>query len=453
MFSSAFLSILKIVVCCACFVSCFAEYVESIDNNTSNVLKLQHIHVLFRHGDRTPLVDPINKDVPFVTTWPLGPGQLTEKGILQEYELGRWLRKKYEDFIPEKYNGSDFHMRSTDVDRTLMSAQCVSAGVFHNSSSPLQPYGINWRPIPVHTVSQEADVLLSVAPCPFLDLLRGLEMKSEAAIETEKNHSALFELINRNLGVKIDRYNLWEVSDTLTCMEAHDMQFPDWCSEQVYKELIEVETFYWNLMFTSRTEILRLEIGVFLSAFVDHVTSVVDNTYSPIIKGPLSVQHLLAYSAHDTDVSYLLAALGVFDDHLVEYSAAVVLELLGPDPPAPSSYYRLRVLYKRGYPDDTGEYRVLPPCHGRSGEDGCPLDRVLRYLEPFLLKPDEHNIVCAVTQDSKDKRANPIPSYLVYSLLGVSLALCLIVGVSGSMFYRWRRCRSDMRFEQLLTSA
>ncbi|KAF6770566.1 hypothetical protein AHF37_09582 [Paragonimus kellicotti] len=336
MFSFALLTILKVAVHCACFVSCFIGFVESINNTTSNdPLKLQHIHVLFRHGDRTPVVDPINRDVPFVTIWPLGSGQLTEKGILQEYELGRWLRKKYEFFIPEKYNGSHFHMRSTDVDRTLMSAQCVSAGVFHNSSSPLQPYGINWRPIPVHTVSQEADVLLSVAPCPFLDVLRDLEMKSEAAIQTEKNHSALFELINRNVDVKIDRHNLWEVSDTLTCMESHDMQFPDWCSQQVYKELIDVETFYWNLMFTSSTEILRLEIGVFLSAFVDHVTSVVDNTYSPIIKGPLSVQHMLAYSAHDTDVSYLLAALGVFDDHLVEYSAAVVLELLGPDPPAP----------------------------------------------------------------------------------------------------------------------
>ncbi|KAF8570095.1 hypothetical protein P879_06217 [Paragonimus westermani] len=283
-------------------------------------------------------------------------------------------------------------------------------------------------------------------------------MQSEAAIQTEKNHSALFELVSRNVDEKIDRYNLWKVSDTLTCMEAHDMQFPDWCSEQVYRELLEVETFYWN-MFTSNTEILRLEIGVFLSAFVDHVTSVIENNCSPIIKGPLSVQHILAYSAHDTDVSYLLAALGVFDHHLVEYSAAVVLELLGPDPPAPSYNYRLRVLYKRGYPDDTGEYRVLPPCHDESGEDGCPLDRVLRYLEPLLLKPEEQKVVCTVTQDSKDKRAisrfnaNFIPSYLMYTVLGVSLALCLIVGVSANVFCRWRRRQSDMRFEQLLTSA
>ncbi|KAF8561965.1 hypothetical protein P879_10699 [Paragonimus westermani] len=163
MSSFAFLSILGIIVHCACFLSSFIESAVSSDKNTSDdSLKLQHIHVLFRHGDRTPLVDPINKDVPFITTWPLGSGQLTEKGILQEYELGQWLRKKYGNFIPEKYNGSDFHMRSTDVDRTLMSAQCVSAGVFHNSSSPLQPFGINWRPIPVHTVSQMTSLRRSV---------------------------------------------------------------------------------------------------------------------------------------------------------------------------------------------------------------------------------------------------------------------------------------------------
>ncbi|VDP29137.1 unnamed protein product [Echinostoma caproni] len=117
-------------------------------------LKLQHLHLLFRHGDRSPINRRIIDQSTFNKLWPHGYGQLTDIGIEQEFELGRWMRKKYGNFIPSEYNASDFHMRSTDIDRTLMSAESVIAGVFLNSSTPLAGYGIHWRPIPVHTVPE-----------------------------------------------------------------------------------------------------------------------------------------------------------------------------------------------------------------------------------------------------------------------------------------------------------
>ncbi|TGZ55466.1 hypothetical protein CRM22_010384 [Opisthorchis felineus] len=122
------------------------------DGDLPSCMKLQNVHILFRHGDRTPLGELLNDSVPFEETWPLGRGQLTDEGVLQGFKLGMWLRQKYDFYFKQQYNASDFYVRSTDYDRTLTSAQAVAAGLYPQKSSPLEPYGIQWKPIPVHGV-------------------------------------------------------------------------------------------------------------------------------------------------------------------------------------------------------------------------------------------------------------------------------------------------------------
>ncbi|KER33542.1 hypothetical protein T265_00653 [Opisthorchis viverrini] len=333
---------------------------------------------------------------PGITRRGHSPGQLTEKGIVQEFQLGQWIRQRYNEYIPSMYNGSELHMRSTDVDRTLMSAQAVAAGIYQNASSPLQDYGIPWRPIPVHTVRQEADVLLSIAKCPCLDVLRKIQMNSDAAISFEQSHRSLFELINKNMETaKIDRFNLMSLVDLFICMRAHNMSLPGWCTEEVFHEMVEVGKFFWA--YASTPDILRLEIGVFLDVFVHHLKSITNATNSSTVQGhQLSVQHTMAYSAHDTDVTYLLGAFGAFNNETIPYSAAIVFELIGPDPPSPIPTYQLRLNYKRGYLDTVGEYRTMAPCTGQPGESGCPLDLVLSYLESYSLDPDEFSQLAKV---------------------------------------------------------
>ena len=54
------------------------------------------------------------------TDWPVGPGQLTSRGKRQQFRLGEWLRRRYN---VTEYNERRVRVRSTDTDRTLMSAQ------------------------------------------------------------------------------------------------------------------------------------------------------------------------------------------------------------------------------------------------------------------------------------------------------------------------------------------
>lgn len=51
------------------------------------------------------------------------------------------------------------HIRSSDYNRTLMSAQANLAGLFPPSDGEKFDQSIGWQPIPVHTVPRDIDVV------------------------------------------------------------------------------------------------------------------------------------------------------------------------------------------------------------------------------------------------------------------------------------------------------
>ena len=62
------------------------------------------VPLLYRHGDRTP-IKPYSTD-PYkdAAHWPVGFGQLTSRGKMQQYELGQWIRARYEGFLSSNYS-------------------------------------------------------------------------------------------------------------------------------------------------------------------------------------------------------------------------------------------------------------------------------------------------------------------------------------------------------------
>ncbi|KER23127.1 hypothetical protein T265_08935 [Opisthorchis viverrini] len=366
------------------------------DGDLPSGMNLQNVHILFRHGDRTPLGELLNDSMPFEKTWPLGRGQLTDEGVLQGFKLGMWLRQKYDFYLKQQYNASDFYMRSTDYDRTLMSAQAVAAGLYPQKSSPLESYGIQWKPIPVHTVQKDQETLLSLSTCYRLGKLQYEALTSESVDNFTESHRLLFSLINNSpVEVKIDRFNLWELVDLLICMRANNEPFPAWCTDDIFQEMREVSKYFWLVMSRSSNEILQLEIGVFLKTFIQHLMAITSGGSTVTINGrQLKSQHTVIYSAHDNHISYILGAFGVIADEEVPYSSAIVFELLGPEPPSPVESYRLRLRYKQGHLDEVGVYPTLKPCAGQPGVEGCSLSLVLEHLEPYCLDEEVYTELC-----------------------------------------------------------
>jgi lysosomal acid phosphatase len=77
-------------------------------------------------------------------------GQLTTLGIQQQYRLGKYLRNRYGSILSLNYIPSEIYVRSTNVRRTLMSAQSNLIGLY--------PYSdISKNTIPIHTVPPDQD--------------------------------------------------------------------------------------------------------------------------------------------------------------------------------------------------------------------------------------------------------------------------------------------------------
>uniref|UniRef100_A0ACB8FUS9 Uncharacterized protein n=1 Tax=Sphaerodactylus townsendi TaxID=933632 RepID=A0ACB8FUS9_9SAUR len=73
-------------------------------------------------------------------------------GMRQQYELGQYIKKRYSDFLSPTYKREEIYIQSTDVDRTIMSAQANLAGLFPPTTEEIWNPQIPWQPIPVHVV-------------------------------------------------------------------------------------------------------------------------------------------------------------------------------------------------------------------------------------------------------------------------------------------------------------
>ena len=144
---------------------------EELEN--SKRFRLEMVHVLIRHGDRSPAIDIANMDNKnydydctfktadhdhkqlfedfkqtsmyfklheFVkgvrTSQSLVPsgkkckiGQLTQRGFLQHFEIGKHMREVYHDLLGDDITGGNLLLRSTDRTRCIQSAAAFLFGL------------------------------------------------------------------------------------------------------------------------------------------------------------------------------------------------------------------------------------------------------------------------------------------------------------------------------------
>ena len=100
---------------------------------------------LFRHGDRTP-IQSYPTDQYTESTWERygGFGQLTQAGMHRHFDYGRFLRDRYRKFLNKTYNRNRVYIRSTDYDRTLMSAYSMLSGLFEPESYQIWNEDLKW---------------------------------------------------------------------------------------------------------------------------------------------------------------------------------------------------------------------------------------------------------------------------------------------------------------------
>ncbi|HVY53840.1 MAG TPA: histidine phosphatase family protein [Gammaproteobacteria bacterium] len=194
---------------------------------------------VIRHGDRTPVANPPN--VPY--QWKLGLGQLTPKGMQQEFQLGSKLRKRYiedEKLLPASYDADTLYVRSSDFDHTLMSADCFLYGLYPSGTGP-SALPSSYQPIPIHTMPLFQDHLLvpDHNRKKYAELLKKYVFtksewqKKEAEVKPHLNEWG------KLLGVKINGlYDLTVYADRLFIQELYGEPLPNGMTLATAEEII-----------------------------------------------------------------------------------------------------------------------------------------------------------------------------------------------------------------------
>ncbi|KAL7631270.1 UNVERIFIED_CONTAM: hypothetical protein RMT77_018428 [Armadillidium vulgare] len=349
---------------------------------------LRMVHVLFRHGDRSPVaLYPNDPNINISSKiWPEGLGQLTKIGKNMTYQLGLFLRDRYDGFIKKVFDTEEIQVISTDVDRTLMSAECVMAAFYRPDEETKLREDLEWVPTPIHTAPEGDDVLLSVdAACPRISSEDSkLEQIPEIQDFNEENEE-LYKFVSEQAGFNgTSLLNVLLTFDTIYIERLYNLTIPKW-AVKTYDEMNMVSNFFFEML-SDTHELKRLRGGPLIKTITENMTNK--------SRGELPKRKMNVYSAHDSTVSILLNSMGVYNGIRPPFSSTVMIELhqIGKD-------YFVKIYYQ----NDTN--LVNPPHEltipGCSFE--CPLQdwtELLNDVIPNDWEKECHNIESPQNQSS-----------------------------------------------------
>ncbi|KAE8606595.1 hypothetical protein XENTR_v10010797 [Xenopus tropicalis] len=370
--------------------------------------QLRFVTLVYRHGDRSP-VHGYPTDVHKESAWPQGYGQLTQVGMKQHWDLGQELRARYKGFLNESYNRHEIYVQSTNVDRTLMSAEANLAGLYPPKGSQIFNPNITWQPIPVHTVPESEDKLLKfpLTPCPeYLRLQEETRQSAEFVNMTRDNEAFLRMVANKTGLSECSLETVWSVYDILFCEKMHNLSLPSWATPKVFAQLNKLKDFSFVFSFgvTERVKKARLQGGVLVEQILKNITAAAQNASDGL--------KLIAYSAHDSTLAALQMALDVYNGKQVPYASCHIFELFEED----SGIFTVE-MYLRNESGKSPYPLSLPGC-----AHACPLQEFQSLLQPII--PQDWETECQTPSFMKTPGLIVGLSFVALIVLIMIAAIC-----------------------------
>lgn len=355
------------------------------NESESNTLRL--VHAVFRHGQRTP-ADTYPLDPYTNSSWePFGWGQLTNNGKQKQYALGKFIRKRYSGFLDVPYSSKKVTFRSTDVDRTIMSAQLVASAMYKPVGAQKWNRYLDWQPVPIHSEPLNDDRLLLVRiDCPRYHEERQKIMNSTKVLEELNTYRNLYGYLSSHTGLIVqDPDDVQSIYSTLKAESDYGVALPSWTSK-VYPTKLAKVTSRSFILNAYNDEMKKLKGGPLLK-------QILENSKNKMNKQ--STHQLYAYAGHDSTVSNLLITLGVWDEQIPTYNMLALLEM--HESKKGNFYFKVFLRNE----SSTEPYRLrIPYCK----DDSCTLEHISNLTA---------NVIPS-NLDEECKTDNPIFSSLTF---------------------------------------
>ncbi|XP_005987003.1 lysosomal acid phosphatase [Latimeria chalumnae] len=349
--------------------------------------QLRFVTLVYRHGDRSP-VKAYPKDPYQESSWPQGFGQLTQIGMWQHYELGEMLKQRYNELLNASYERRQIYIRSTDADRTLMSAEANLAGMFPAEGVQVFKPNFTWQPIPVHTVplSEERLLRFPIMECKRYELLLDETKKSPKYVNVTRENLPLLKMVANETGLPgIPLNSVWSVYDTLFCEHVHNFTLPAWATPAVMEKLKQLKDFSFVYLFGiyKQEEKCRLQGGLFLKHMLKNLSEAAN------VSAPQDLK-LIMYSAHDTTLVAIQMALNVYNGRQPPYASCHIFELHQED----NGSFTVEMFYRNESGKEPYPLR-LPNCAQR-----CPLEDFIRITRSVV--PNDWEKECQISKLSEN---------------------------------------------------
>ncbi|OQS00481.1 histidine acid phosphatase [Achlya hypogyna] len=299
-------------------------------------LALRHVVLMHRHGDRSPITARVSPTLymdeaersywtsqlpsPEVFAaldaaatvvseseakqggaWP--NGQLTQRGVDGMFARGQAIRAQYKDFLAGA-TPDDVYIVSTNITRTIRSAQSVVRGLFPEPA-----------PFKVHTMAPQ---YLTPVHSNAEYMAFGIHA-NEVAQATRPGYATLEAQMKDILGLGADEDVHWTiVREVLVCRKAHGLPMPEGLTDELYAAACDQNAWEWHLLYSDPDKAQRGFVRGLLE-IQTHLQSAVQTAIS---------HRMTIISAHDNTIVALACALGLEMGHVVpDYGAILAFEL------------------------------------------------------------------------------------------------------------------------------
>ncbi|KAA8494721.1 Prostatic acid phosphatase [Porphyridium purpureum] len=391
--------------------------------------------VVSRHGDRSPQMNApayaagdrrtfLNKFPIDTSKWPVDYGQLTPLGMKQAYHLGSFLRSRYVEgasnnrILDDRYDHVETHARSTDVDRTIVTAMAILNGLYPHGTGPKDGVPGRLELIPVHTVTYKLDALLdgsASAHCPKFKKHGQTAINEPFMTNVLQENEPLIRALPALTGVSVAQVDTMEpgdliklitaVRDVRVCQRAHDVSQPsnvtrfDKAVEEVTNAFMIAK---WNntglgylvggrlLRGISRRLSVVRELDMGADYVVERLHLECNEKGNDSDESGYCPRRFVLMVGHDTTILDLRAALGmdITVEGIVPYMSHLVFELRQD-----GRNYNVQVLSGDCTRPTTPEGGAFCPARNSS----CRLDEFMAFVEHTV--PKDIDTACKVMRD------------------------------------------------------